>query len=476
MGYLIKMPQMGLEMEQGEVVAWEVDVGEVVDSGDVVALIESEKATNEIEAREDGAVREIHLPEGGVAEPGDPIGIFAGPDEDISGLEAEAGMATESKAESTPESTEPGETTSTTTASASGSPRSTDGETATAAQGVRATPGARARAEENDVDLTTVTGTGPQGTITEADVEEALGDRPDEQGGEDTSSVRATPGAKQAATEANVDLSAVEGTGPQGVVTKADVEQHASAAETGDTATGDDDSVATRTVSERRERSKMQLTVADRMTESAQNAPQVTLNRDIDTTAIQNVVTAAANEGVDISVTDLLLAGFGAQLAETPAFNAVFEDGEHKLIEEVNIGVAVDLEDGLVTPVVPFVEDKTVEELSAVRERRTDRALSGSFEVSDMEGGTFTVTNLGMFGVDSFDPIINPPEVAILGVGRIRDDDTMSLSLSFDHRVVNGADAARFLDSAAQKLTDASWLAGRFEADVLGSLVDVLST
>jgi pyruvate dehydrogenase E2 component (dihydrolipoamide acetyltransferase) len=93
-----------------------------------------------------------------------------------------------------------------------------------------------------------------------------------------------------------------------------------------------------------------------------------------------------------------------------------------------------------------------------------------------MEGGTFTVTNLGMFGVDSFDPIINPPEVAILGVGRIRDDDTMSLSLSFDHRVVNGADAARFLDSAAQKLTDASWLAGRFEADVLGSLVDVLST
>jgi pyruvate dehydrogenase E2 component (dihydrolipoamide acetyltransferase) len=201
----------------------------------------------------------------------------------------------------------------------------------------------------------------------------------------------------------------------------------------------------------------------------------VTLNRSFDATTLREVQTAAANEGVDVSLTDLLVRGVGMELADRPAFNALFEDGTHKLIEEVNIGIAVDIEEGLVTPVVPSVAEKSVEEIAAVRRERTQRALNGEFEMSDMEGGTFTITNLGMFDIDSFDPIINPPEVAILGVGRIQDDGAMILSLSFDHRVVNGADAARFLDGTVGNLTDAKWLADQFDENIFGALIEHLS-
>jgi pyruvate dehydrogenase E2 component (dihydrolipoamide acetyltransferase) len=456
MGYIIKMPQMGLEMEEGEVVAWEVDVDEPTEEGDIVVVVESEKAVNEVEAREDGAVREIFVPEGKVVEPGDPIGVFGGPEEDITDLIAEAeAMSDTSAAESASAGSddEPSET---------GDPR---GATASEEQ-IRATPGAEKLANDMGIDLSVIDGSGPQGTITEADVEQQASD----EGIEESSSpsVRATPGAKQVAEERGVELTSIDGTGPQGVVTESDVEDHAGAGT-------DDGSTAVRTVSESRRLSSIQQTISDRMSASHREAPHVTLNRSFDATTLREVQTAAANEGVDVSLTDLLVRGVGMELADRPAFNALFEDGTHKLIEEVNIGIAVDIEEGLVTPVVPSVAEKSVEEIAAVRRERTQRALNGEFEMSDMEGGTFTITNLGMFDIDSFDPIINPPEVAILGVGRIQDDGAMILSLSFDHRVVNGADAARFLDGTVGNLTDAKWLADQFDENIFGALIEHLS-
>jgi len=456
MGYIIKMPQMGLEMEEGEVVAWEVDVDEPTEEGDIVVVVESEKAVNEVEAREDGAVREIFVPEGKVVEPGDPIGVFGGPEEDITDLIAEAeAMSDTSAAESASAGSddEPSET---------GDPR---GATASEEQ-IRATPGAEKLANDMGIDLSVIDGSGPQGTITEADVEQQASD----EGIEESSSpsVRATPGAKQVAEERGVELASIDGTGPQGVVTESDVEDHAGAGT-------DDGSTAVRTVSESRRLSSIQQTISDRMSASHREAPHVTLNRSFDATTLREVQTAAANEGVDVSLTDLLVRGVGMELADRPAFNALFEDGTHKLIEEVNIGIAVDIEEGLVTPVVPSVAEKSVEEIAAVRRERTQRALNGEFEMSDMEGGTFTITNLGMFDIDSFDPIINPPEVAILGVGRIQDDGAMILSLSFDHRVVNGADAARFLDGTVGNLTDAKWLADQFDENIFGALIEHLS-
>ena len=466
MGYIIKMPQMGLEMEEGEVVSWETDEGESVDSGDVIAVVESEKSANDVEAREAGVVRQIIVSEGGVVEPGDPIGIFGGADEDISAFvdETADGLS------------EDGDGGMTETDNVSASEADTPSTGTSSAENVRATPGAKELAQERGVDLTEVTGTGPQGTVIEADVAEhepAPADQSAE-GGSASSGVKATPGAKDLAADQGVDLANISGSGPQGVVTEADIQDYAASASSEPSATAEhksesaaaDIEPASRTVLESRELGGVQATVSSRMSESTRNAAHVTLKRSYDTSVLSNAREAASREGVDVSFTDIIVSAVGAGLDTHPEFNALFEDETHELVEEVNIGVAVDVEDGLLTPVVPTVASRSVEEVAEIRGELTERALSGDFSMDDLSGGTFTVTNLGMFGIDSFDPIINPPEVGILGVGRIRNNGTMTLSLSFDHRVVNGADAARLLDTIVTHLTDPMELLDLFGADL----------
>lgn len=455
MGYIVRMPQMGMSMDQGTVVEWMAAEGEPVEEGDVIAVVESEKAANDVEAREDGRLRQVVVPEGGVVEPGDPIGIFAVPDEDISDMEQEVAEADIDAASE--------EIAASSDDSASATVADTgeeSGGTGGAAEDVQATPGARQLADDEGVDLSQVDGTGPQGVIVEGDVADRLGASNSESAEGDTRAaaedVRATPGARQVADKKAVDLTAVTGSGPGGVITEEDVGEHLGPATQG----------ATRTVIEAHPLSGMQKTISDRLSESNRNAVHVTLNRSVDTTAVQAVQESAESAGVDISLTDLLLKALGRTLREHPEFNAVFEEEEHRLVEEVNIGVAVDVEAGLVTPVVPEVTEKTVEAVSESREELTDRVLADDFTMDDLSGGTFTISNLGLFGIDHFDPIINPPQIAILGIGRIDDDGQLGLSLSFDHRIVNGADAARFLETLCETLTDRSALTSFFEADI----------
>ncbi|RQG95427.1 2-oxo acid dehydrogenase subunit E2 [Natrarchaeobius chitinivorans] len=408
MGYLIRMPQLGMSMDKGEVLSWEIDEGTSIDEGEVIALVESEKTTREVETREAGSLRKILTPEGTTVSPGTAMGILADPDEDLSTFEDELGQPlSEAVIENG------GTTGSEAEVSASGSPDEASSEG---------------------------------------------GNQSGEKANQHSTDVRATPGARRLAEERSVNLTTVSGTGPGGVVTEDDVDDHLEATE--------DDAAATRTVREVAETSGMQETVGRRLGESYRNAVHVTLNRSFDTEVLQNVREAAKSRGVDISLTDLLIKSVGKCLKSHPEFNAVYEDGEHKLIDEVNVGVAVDVEDGLVTPVVPTVTEKSIEAVSTARSERTERIQSGDFTTDDLTNGTFTISNLGPLGVDNFDPIINPPEIAILGVGRIRADGTMSLSLSFDHRVVNGADAARFLDSLVDMMTDTACLLEFFSEGV----------
>ncbi|WP_435064426.1 2-oxo acid dehydrogenase subunit E2 [Halobaculum sp. EA56] len=270
----------------------------------------------------------------------------------------------------------------------------------------------------------------------------------------------------------------------------------------GDTADEDDESgggprsePAPRTVAEERTPSPMRRTIAKRLHESYSEAVHVTATRVVDAEDILAAVDAA-DERVDasVSVTDLLIAALSEALAEHPAFNATFEDGTHRIYEEHNVGYGVDLDAGLVAPVIPDVRGRTVGEIADRRSALVGRVRAGDYDAADLRGGTFTVSNLGPLGVDSFTPVINPPEVAILGVNRIREravreargdaadaggsagadrgaDDQpgtdgvafrrqLPLDLSFDHRVVDGADAARFLDTLADRI------------EVAGTLVD----
>ena len=446
MGYVIRMPQLGMSMERGTVVEWAVGEGEAVAEGETIVVVESEKTQSEVEAREDGRLGRILVDEGETVEPGDPIGILVGPEEEVAtyeeGLEVPAPAAGGGGGGSAPSG-----------ATGSEAGASSESTTGTAAD-VRATPGARRLAEERGVDLAGIEGSGPQGVITDEDVEAHAGAAGTDAGS--SGGVRATPGARALAEERGVDLGTVDGTGPQGVITEADVEDRA-----GTSAGG-----ATRTVIESAPLSGMQQTISERLGESYREAVHVTLNRAFDTGPIDAAVAAGREAGVDVSLPDLLICAAAEALSAHPDVNAVYEDGEHQRIAEVNVGVAIDVERGLVTPVIPDVGEKSAADVNAIRRELTDRVTRGEFTMDDLSGGTFTISNLGLFGVDDFDPIINPPEVAILGVGRTRDDGSMTLSLSFDHRVVNGADAARFLDTLVTAATDPATLAGFFDADV----------
>jgi len=452
MGYIVRMPKLGLEMEEGTVVDWTVAEGDEVTKGEMIAEIESEKSVGEVECREDGVLRRIVLGEGEVTAPGGAMGIVAGADEDISDLEAEAGAgeAEVAEAEAEPEEAEAeaaeeavaSETTAETTATA---------EAETTPSEVKASPRAEERASELGVDLTRVEGTGPGGAITEDDVEAAAS----EGAPTPASEVKASPRAEDRADELGVDLTRVEGTGPGGAITEDDVE--AAAAAPAEAA-----GPAQRTVKEAVEFGGMRRTIADRLSQSARNAVHVTENRTVDAEELL-AATEAAKEAMDtdVSMPDILLVAISATLDEHPGFNATYEDESHVIYEEHNLGLAVDIEAGLIAPVLADVGGKDLTEIADGRRRITGRALSGEYTMDDLSGGTFTVTNLGVLGVESFDPIINPPQVAILGVNATQERAErtergiefrrkLPFSLSFDHRVVDGADAARFLGTLAE--------------------------
>ncbi|MDQ2052191.1 2-oxo acid dehydrogenase subunit E2 [Natronolimnohabitans sp. A-GB9] len=408
MAYIIRMPKLGLEMERGVLLEWHVEKQESVEEGELVAEVESEKSVGEVEAREDGVLRRTYLEEGEAVPPGTPIGIVAPTDAEIDDLEAEAKADLEGeKAADAEKPTEAEPETGGGDAAGGGA------ETSTTSDDMRVSPRARKRAEELGVDLTTVEGTGYQGAITEEDVEAT-------------------------AEEAAGAVAAAGG----------------------------------RTLAEERPFDGMRQTIASRLSESYREAVHVTVHREADAEDLFAAVDAADDAlEADVSVQDVLLLAVSATLEDHPAFNATFEDDTHRIWEEHNLGIAVDVEQGLIAPVLRDVESKSLSELSEERRTLVDDALGGEYTMDDLRGGTFTVTNLGVLGVESFDPVINPPQVAILGVDAVEERPVrgggseaggealewrrhLPLDLSFDHRVVDGADAARFLGTLVDNLEE----------------------
>jgi pyruvate dehydrogenase E2 component (dihydrolipoamide acetyltransferase) len=433
MAYIVRMPKLGVEMERGEVLAWYVEAGDAVEEGDVLAEIESEKSVAEVAAREDGVLRRRLLAEGESTEPGGPMAIVAAEDADIGNLEAELVQEEPPPASTGGDGAESG--------------------TGSTDAGVSATSRDRSRDES-------VAGADDDGPTRSEGTPAAKG----ADGAEPT--VKVTPRAKKRARDLGVDPTGVEGTGPQGAVTESDVEA-AAPGDSGDGAGPDTDGstgAAERTVRRATELGPTRQTIADRLGRSSREAVHVTVHREITAAELFEAVDRADEQlQPDVGVMDVLLVAVAATLAAHPAFNATFEDGEHRTYEEQNVGVAVDAESGLVTPVVRDVGSRSLADVASERRRLTDRALAGDHEPADLAGGTFTVSNLGALGVDAFTPIIDPPQVAILGVNRpgeratrtergVAVEPVLPLDLTFDHRVVDGADAARFLETLAGHL------------------------
>ena len=194
----------------------------------------------------------------------------------------------------------------------------------------------------------------------------------------------------------------------------------------------------------------MRGVIAQTMTQSLREMAQLTLHREVDVTAIEEL---RARRPGELSVNDVMLAAVTRVLGEHPNVNATLEEGTIKEWATVNLGVAVAVDAGLVVPVIKDAQDLSPEQIAAEVRRLAGLAREGQLAIADISDGTFTVTNLGAFGIDYFTPIVNPPQVAILGVGRVRDGAT-TLSLTIDHRALDGAPGAEFLAALADALTE----------------------
>lgn len=391
------MPKMGYDMTEGTIVRWRKNEGDEVTRGEVIAEVETTKVTVEVEAYTAGVLRKVLVPEGQTVPVGHVIAVIADRDEPIPGLKEEAAPA------------------------AKAAPVTREAPKAEGAVGVKkeeeasrtaASPIARRIAREHGIDLHLITGTGPGGRIIKEDIETFLARRPVEAPKPAPSPVAAAPAAA-----------------PHDIPY------------------------------EDRELSRIRQTMARRMAESKSVAPHFYVTSDIDVTEalkLRKSLNELTGEGARISVTDMLIKGAAKTLQDFPEANASFAEGKLRVYQRINIGVAVALDQGLVTPVIPDCDKKPLRQIAQEAKELVERARTGRLRPEDFSPGTFTISNLGMFDVEEFVAIINPPEAAILAVGsviprpvavsgEVKVADRMRVTLSADHRVLDGATAARFL-------------------------------
>ncbi len=436
----IVMPQMGYDMHEGKVVRWLKKEGEEVTRGEVIAEIETDKATVEYEAYTGGVMAKIVAEEGIAIPVGGLIAVMTAPGEAIPEdilTDAAIALAADSPAPAA------------TAVQALEGPISAAVAPADTKE-VRASPLARRLAKERGFDLATITGTGPGGRITEADIPEqgaAVAPAASSNG-----YIKASPLAKRLARERGIDLATLTGTGPGGRVIEADVPEHAVPAAA--------ESVAPATlVSENVELSRMRQAIARVTSDSKRDAPHFYVALDVDMTKAMSF-RRDLNDELDaenrVSVNDLIVKASAIAIGRHPKFNSFFRDDHLQMNAAINVGIAIALESGLIVPGVNGCESKSLVEIAAASRDLVSRANSGTLRNDEYSGTTFSVSNLGAFDIESFTAIIFPPHAAILAVGTVKEQPVvrdgelaiaqiMKATLSTDHRVADGAEAAQFL-------------------------------
>ncbi len=484
------MPKLGLTMTQGKVVKWLVPEGAEVVKGQPVVEITTEKIANVVEAPASGILRKILVAEGVTVPVLAPLAVVAAPGEAIDEFVAEI-LAKASQAAKA--------VTSVSAAAALSAPTPGPAPAVVPASGagpgaVKVSPVAARLAEEAGIDLAEIAGSGPGGRILREDVEkaiaarttagaegaeaalEAAGPAPGGTAAPFGDRVKASPAARRLAKEKGIDLSTVHGTGPDGRILTADVER-AAAARPGGRVTARPTTAAAGAPGESGPVGEVRLIISRRMMESLHGTAQSTITRTINAVELVKLREALQarmerEHGLKLTHTDLVIRAVALALREHPEMNVSFDGENITRHQEINVGVAVDLgAGGLIVPVVHGAERLGLAEIAARVRALTEKARQGKLTTDDVAGGTFTVTNMGMLGVDAFTPILNPPESAILGVGRIADRPVvtggqvvpgreMVLSLTHDHRIIDGAPAARFLATVTRYLEEPYSLLG----------------
>ena len=464
MATTIVMPKMGYDMREGTVVRWYKQEGESVDRGEVIADIETDKATVEFEAYTGGILHRRVAQEGIPVAVGDAIAVIAEPGESLDvAPAAEAAGNTVDAGEAEPALAP----VAATVPAASLVPARNDGE-------IRASPIARRLARERGIDLALVAGTGPGGRIVEKDVLDYAPSTAAQETGAPSGDgwTKASPLARRLARERNLDLASVNGTGPGGRVTEQDILSHVApvTAEIRDSErptpymVGTPSEVETTSEpadsgSERVELSRMRQAIAKVTVDSKQQAPHFYVTAEIDmdrAMSLRREINAALDADKRVSVNDLVVRACAIALQRHPKFNAFFREDHLQFNDAINIGIAISLEAGLIVPGISDCGNMSLSQIAEASKDLISRANSGSLRNDEYSGTTFSVSNLGMFDVDSFAAIIFPPHAAVLAVGTVREQpvirdgdlavgQVMKATLSTDHRVADGAEAARFL-------------------------------
>jgi len=418
------MPKLGMTMEEGTIITWFKKVGDSVAEGEILLEILTDKVNMEVEAPAAGQVLAIIAAEGDIVEVNKPIAYIGQPGEKVKSHVA-ATLKTEEQ-----HAVQVAATNVVPVQSAEG-----------IGGKVKASPAAKRIAREEEIDLRAVPPSGTGGRIIAVDVK----------------NYKASPLAQKIAHDKGVELAEVAGTGIGGKIMKSDVENVLVKA--GPKAKG-----------VRKPLAGMRKIIADHMAD-AWAAPHVTHNMEVDMSGMvelrKKLIPGIEKRiGVKPSYNDLIIKVVAKALREyQQVINArLYSDGL-EICDEVNVGMAVALPNGLVVPVIKNADTLSIEQITKRAKELATQAKEGKLLPDEMSGGTFTVTNLGMYGIDTFSPIVNAPEVCILGVGQLQDkvvvkdgemiiQSRMSLSLSFDHRAVDGAQAAEFLRRIKELLED----------------------
>lgn len=425
----IFMPKLSSTMEVGTLLQWFKEEGDPVSMGDPLFEIMTDKINIEVESYEDGFLLKKYFQADDEIPVNQIIGYIGEKNEqvpnDSPGISSGELADTEIPVPTTQTEQE------------------TQEQDTLATDKVRATPAARRVSKENLIEITLVPGSGPNGRIQKKDVQQFLLHREKE--------MKLTPLAKKIAQSEQIDIDSVTGTGSNGKIVKDDVVQVISSRETN----------AKPAPGKRKRLSGMRKVIGDRMQQSVNTAPHVTLTSEIDMSKVkelraQLLPIIEKQTGYRLSFTEVIVKAVGLVLSRHASVNASLINDEIVYNEEVNIGLAVAVEDGLLVPVLKNVNTKGLAAITTEAKEIGLQARKSKLQPDQMKGSTFTISNLGMYAIDAFTPIINLPETAILGVGRIQDKPVvinqaieirpmMTVSLSFDHRVIDGAPAAEFL-------------------------------
>ena len=456
----LKMPALSPTMEEGTLARWLVKVGDTISSGDIMAEIETDKATMEFEAVDEGVLAAILVEDGteNVAV-GTVIAMLAEEGEDVDSVGAPSGDSKPAAKE------EPAP-----------APAPTAAPAASSDSDPKASPVAKRIAANEGVDLSSIEGTGPKGRIVKADVEAASGGT----GGVPARSgdrVIASPLAKKLAGEQDIDLKDVSGSGPGGRIIKADIDSYEPSAAPAPAATESAPAKAEAPAKaapapakpandydapfEEQKLNNVRKVIAKRLTEAKQQIPHIYLTVDVRLDPLLKLRgelnKSLEADGVKLSVNDLIIKALARALQREPQCNVSFQGDVMHQYSRQDISVAVAAPTGLITPIIRDAGRKGLAEISTEMKELAGKARDGKLQPHEYQGGTASLSNLGMFGTKQFDAVINPPQGMILAVGAgeqrpyvvdgaLSVATVMSVTGSFDHRAIDGVDGAKLLD------------------------------